>query len=111
MKYMNKVKFLLFTICTLAAFTSCEDKRVSQGREAYIRFYKNNLPNPNSLKIKKETYTIGDKNEVKWVLDIQTDNIYGEPANVQDSFITTGNRVFKINEMVIYDDGVMNRIY
>ncbi len=111
MKYMNKVKFLLFTICTLAAFTSCDDKRVSQGREAYMRFYKNYLPNPNSLKVKKETYKIGDKNEVKWILDIQTDNIYGESTNVQDSFITTGNRVFKINDMVIYDDGVMNRIY
>ena len=111
MRFMNKVNFLLFTFCAIATFSSCEDKRVSQGRDAYMRFYKNYLPNPNSLKIKKETYTIGDKNEVKWVLDIQTDNIYDEPANVQDSFITTGNRVFKINEMVIYDDGVMNRIY
>ncbi len=76
-----------------------------------MRFYKNYLPNPNSLKVKKETYKIGEKKEVKWVLDIQTDNIYGESTNVTDSFITTGNRVFKVNEMVIYDDGGLNRVY
>ena len=108
---MNNIKFLLFTICTMVAFSSCEDKRVSQGREAYMRFYKNYLPNPNSLKVQKETYTIGKKNEVNWILDIRTNNIYGEATNVQDSFITTGDRVFKINEMVIYDDGSMNRVY
>ncbi len=76
-----------------------------------MRFYKNYLPEPNSLKVMKETYTIGNKNEVKWILDIQTNDIYGNPTKVQDSFITTGNRVFKVNEMVIYDDGQMNRIY
>ncbi|MBE6328335.1 MAG: hypothetical protein E7077_15030 [Bacteroidales bacterium] len=108
---MNTVKFLLFTLISVAAFSSCEDKRVSQGRDAYMRFYKNYLPNPNSLKVKKETYTIGKRNEVKWILDIQTNDIYGNLTDVQDSFITTGNRVFKINEMVIYDDGKMNRIY
>lgn len=107
---MNTVKLLLFTLCTIVAFSSCENKRVSQGREAYMRFYKNYLPNPNSLKVKHETYTIGKMKEVKWILDIQTDNIYGEPTDVQDSFITTGNRVFKVNDMVIYDDGgVYNR--
>lgn len=106
---MNTAKLLLFTICSIVAFSSCEDKRVSLGREAYMRFYKNYLPNPKSLKVQEETYTIGKRNEVKWVLDIQTDNIYGEPTNVQDSFITTGNRVFKVNEMVIYDDGSLNR--
>ncbi len=111
MRFMNKVNFLLFTFCAIATFSSCEDKRVSQGRDAYMRFYKNYLPNPNSLKVKKENYTIGDKNEVKWRLDIQTNNIYGEPTDVKDSFITTGDRVFKVNDMVIYDDGSMNRIY
>ena len=108
---MNTVKFLLFTLISVAAFSTCEDKRVRQGRDAYMRFYKNYLPNPNSLKVKKETYTIGKRNEVKWILDIQTNDIYGNLTDVQDSFITTGNRVFKINEMVIYDDGKMNRIY
>lgn len=111
MKIMNTVKYLLFTVCAIAAFSSCDNKKVSQGRDAYMRFYQNYLPNPNSLKIIKETYTIGKKHEVKWILDIQTDNIYGEPTNVQDSFITTGDRVFKVNEMVIYDDGGMNRVY
>ena len=75
-----------------------------------MRFYKNYLPDPSSLTVKKETYTIGKKNEVKWVLDIKTNDIYGRPSDVQDSFITTGNRVFKVNDMVIYDDGgVYNR--
>ncbi|MBR5208253.1 MAG: hypothetical protein IKV67_00230 [Paludibacteraceae bacterium] len=108
---MNTAKCLLFTILSIAIFSSCENKKVSQGREAYMRFYKNYLPNPNSLIVKKETYTIGEKDEVKWILDIQTENIYGDTTDIQDSFITTGDRVFKANEMVIYDDGVMNRIY
>lgn len=108
---MKTIKYLLFTICTIASFSSCENKRVSQGREAYMRFYKNYLPNPNSLKVKNETYTIGKKNEVKWIVDIQTENIYGDTTNVQDSFITTGDRVFKVNEMVIYDCGENSRIY
>lgn len=76
-----------------------------------MRFYKNYLPNPNSLKVQKETYTIGKKNEVKWIIDIQIENIYGDTTDIQDSFITTGDRVFKANDMVIYDDGKMNRIY
>ena len=111
MRFMNTVKFLLFTFFSIAAFSSCEDKRVSQGRDAYMRFYKNYLPNPKSLKVKNETYTMGQKNEVKWVLDIQTDNVYGETIDVKDSFITTDDRVFMVNDMVIYDDGVMNRVY
>lgn len=108
---MKAVKSLLFTFCAISVFSSCENKKVTQGREAYMRFYQNYLPNPSSLTIKKESFSIGKKNEVKWVLDIQTEDIYGEITTVQDSFITTGNRVFKVNEMVIYDDGGMNRAY
>ncbi len=105
MRIMKTIKLLLFTICSAAIFSSCENKNISQGREAYMRFYNNYLPNPKSLKVKKETFSIGEKKEVKWILDIQTETIYGELKDVQDSFITTGNRVFKVNDMVIYDDG------
>lgn len=84
MKYL--FSFLLFI--SLLGFSSCEDSKVSRGRDLYELYFDTFLKDPKSFVVYEEVYTIKG-GEVEWEVEYGAKNSFGAMSRERAFFSTT----------------------
>lgn len=101
---MKIIKYILFLICSLVIFSSCESKQVKAGREAYMRYYNRFVMNKKTIKIIDEKYEKNKEKLIAWTVVMECQNAYGETVRDTNTFITKNKRVIVVDDELYFDD-------
>lgn len=71
---------------------------VSQGREAYQGYFKDNLRDPESLVVYDESYTEYEGDSVVWHVEYGARNGFGGMNRTRMKFVTIGSTVISADE-------------
>lgn len=87
---MRKVVVLFLLLLPL---TSCEDAKISSGRELYYMYFKEMLRDPSSFVVYKETFSKNGA-EVEWKIEYGAKNGFGGMVKEEAEFSTIGDALY-----------------
>ena len=86
-------KLLLLLIFPL--LIACEPSSVDVGREAYEKYFKSTLKDPESFKVYSEKYEVApDGYKIKWKIDYGAKNGFGGMVREKAEFYTIGKKIY-----------------
>lgn len=102
---------LIIAITAMLALSSCEDAKVSQGRELYEMYFYKVLKDPQSFVVYEEEFKKDGDVKVEWKIEYGARNGFGGMVRETAKFSTIGNSLFIDGSMFERQEDELVMIY